>query len=126
MKEATRNFAGPLRWSLFVLALPLSGFISLIGWVGTGFGGITDSLPLLLVLPVHLIGFFSLRIAASGLFSLLVIHLLLPLRFGINHITLENLAPSRIDPLFWLLVIMVGAAAFAFPICNRAGQIELS
>ncbi len=104
-----------MRWTLFALALPLSGFLSYMGLLGMAFGGSVDALPLLLVLPAHLLALFSFRAAAYSLFSLLAIHLLLPFRFGIHHLTLEDLVPARLDSSFWLLVVMVGIAAFALP-----------
>jgi hypothetical protein len=100
-----------VRWSLFALSFPLSAFISLMGWVGTGFGGLTYSIPLLLVLPVQAIAFYSFRIAAAGLWMLLAIHLLLPFRFGFHSLNWSDLAPSRIDSFYWAVVILMGVAA---------------
>jgi hypothetical protein len=83
-----------------------------MGWIGTGFGGLTDSLPLLLVLPVQIFALYSFRIASIGLGALLTIHLLLPFRFGLRSLTWSDLAPARIDPFFWAVVIFMGGAAW--------------
>ena len=83
-----------------------------MGWIGTGFGGLTDSLPLLLVLPVQFFALYSFRIASTGLWALLAIHLLLPFRFGLHSLAWSDLAPARIDPFFWAVVIFMGAAAW--------------
>jgi hypothetical protein len=111
MSEKAETIAQVARWSLFIIALPLSAFISLMGWVGTGFGGLTDSIPLLLVLPIHLGAFYSFRIATIGLWTLLAINLILPFRFGFHSLNWSDLAPSRIDSLFWAVVILMGVAA---------------
>jgi hypothetical protein len=99
-----------MRWSLFAFALPLGGFISFMGFIGTGFGGLTDSIPLLLVLPTQLCAIFSFRVATIGLWSLLAIHLLLPYRFGFTRPTWSDLAPARADTLFWAILLLITAA----------------
>jgi len=111
MSYKSQTTARVVRWSLFALAFPLSAFISLMGWVGTGFGGLTDSIPLLLVLLVQAIALYSFRIAAAGLWTLLAIHLLLPFRFRFHSLNWSDLAPSRIDSFFWTVVILMGASA---------------
>jgi hypothetical protein len=111
MSERTKTIAQVTRWSIFVLALPITAFASLMGWVGTGFGGLIDSLPLLLMLPAQACAFFSFRLAATGLWVLLAIHLLLPFRFGSSPVTWRDLAPARIDPALWAVAILMAIAA---------------
>ncbi len=120
MSEKAETIAQVTRWSLFALALPLSAFISLMGWVGTGFGGLTDSLPLLLVLPTQVCAFYSFRVAAIGLWTLLAVHLLLPFHFGFHSLAWNDLAPARIDPYFWAIAIFMGAAAWI----SRRGSLS--
>ena len=83
-----------------------------MGWVGTGFGGLTDSVPLLLVLPIQICAFYSFRVAAIGLWTLLAVHLLLPFRFGFHSLAWDDLVPARIAPYFWVIAILMGAAAW--------------
>ena len=123
MSEKTATIAQVTRWSLFVLVLPLSAFISSMGWVGTAFGSLTDSIPLLLVFPIQVCAFYSFRVAAIGLWRLLAVHLLLPFRFGFHSLAWNDLAPARIDPYFWAIAIFMGAAAWISSRSSRNHQL---
>ena len=127
MSEKTETTVQVSRWSLFAIAFPLSAFISLMGWVGTGFAGLTDSIPLLLVLPVQVCAFYSFRVAAIGLWILLIVHLLLPFRFGFASLTWSELAPSgAFDSCFWAVAILMGAAAWISRRSSRTTDVDNS
>ena len=123
-RERAETVGLVLRWTLFVLALPLCAFISFMGWIGTDFGGLTDSIPMLMVLPVQACAFRSFRIAAWALWLLLAFDLLLPLRFGHLHLSWSDLAPAKIDVFFWAAAILMGLAAL-IP-SSRRGDSKVS
>ncbi|CAN5569626.1 hypothetical protein BH10ACI4_BH10ACI4_13520 [soil metagenome] len=112
MSESTETAKQITGWSLFVLALPLSAFISFMGRIGTGFGGLTDSIPLLLMLPIQACAFYSFRLASAGLWTLLVVHLLLPFRSGFTRFAWNDLAPTYLDTMVWAVAILMGIAAW--------------
>jgi hypothetical protein len=102
----------------WVGALLLSAFISLIGYIGTGFAPIWSSLPFLLAFPAALVGLMSFRASAIIMFALLVWNIVATTW---PHLSLSRLLDSQIDVFLLASCGMTIVVAVLSPIVSVSG-----
>lgn len=111
--DQTRDWRTAGSTALWVLAIFLSAFVSLLAWIGTGFGPADLMAPLMLTLPAVLVALFSFRISALALAALLVRSVLYEhwsfLRPGVLFDS-----PFDLALLGTVLVVIAGMAASPF------------
>ena len=97
-----------LYFGLWVPAILLAGFISFIGYIGTGFGGLWLGLCFLLALPITLLGIWSFQISALAMIVAFVWDIVATTW---PHISVSGFMGSQIDVM--LLANTIGLIVIA-------------